>query len=155
MWWDIFIGFSKLCFTKVDIFLHNSIFSNPSAAIDHFFMLASCLLTFIKAILNAVPNIQLLSQNISAPWAEVLWRVTNFLNFVDWIWALNRPFYKLWLKSERNILIIHPFSFFVWFCSLYCKLAGVFCLIKFSFSWSWPFCLAEWVIKDMSTSHFF
>ena len=68
MWWDIFIGFSKLCFTKVDIFAQNSIFFNPSP-IAHFFYV-SCILAHIcwkQSLIVGAPNIQVLSQNICRP----------------------------------------------------------------------------------------
>ena len=84
MWWDIFIGFSKLRSTKVERFL------------------CCCKIPIVSFSCGFA--------KISGPGGSFVKRVTNFLNFVDWIWTLNRPFYLLWLKSERNILIIQSFS---------------------------------------------
>ena len=69
MWWDIFIGFSKLCFTKVDpYFFHKSrsIFSSKKwihifpaqnsiflSAIDHLFHVSRLLTCWLKQSLTS------------------------------------------------------------------------------------------------------
>ena len=125
--------------TKVDLcFLQSSIFSLSRQLIT--FHGRSLLFQFTE---QTCSKYSVAFQKISKPRGEVLWRVTNFVNFVDWIWTLKRRF----TRCDSNKDFDHPpFCLF-----LVLRHLPLYCSVPPSFPISWFFFLLRQITLNITT----